>query len=65
MESRRGPRAAASKASDTPASAAGATAASKTPAIEASTAMRTCQSWQGKTYERGAYQAEKFNIFHD
>jgi hypothetical protein len=42
-----------------------ATAASKTSAVKsASTPARTCPSWQSKTQESGAYQADKFNLFH-
>jgi hypothetical protein len=30
-----------------------------------SAAMRTCPRWLSKAYESGAYQAEKFNLFHN
>jgi hypothetical protein len=39
-----------------------ASTASTTKAHSAT--ARTCQSWQGKTYQSGAYQAKKFNLFH-
>jgi len=35
------------------------------PAAKTAAAVRPCPGWQSKAYESDAYQAKKFNLFHN